>query len=189
MEQEDRRKRKTQQALIEALLGLLAEKTYDQISVNDIVGRADVGRSTFYAHYQDKDDLLRSGFEQVLELLADQVRVSSQERSVQIDATAMFAHAQGHYDLYKVLVWGTGMDVLTRDGHAGLSAKLQESLAPLVAQGGEPAVPLEIVANSLAGTSLLLLKWWLDHKMPYTPEQMNAYLQVLVVPSLREIFG
>ena len=63
MEQEkkDRRTRKTRQLLRDALLALLKEKRYEEISVQDIIERADVARSTFYMHYMDKDDLLTGG--------------------------------------------------------------------------------------------------------------------------------
>src|SRR6185436_15529305 len=54
----DRRIRRSQLLLQNALLALLKEKRYEDISVQDIIERADVARSTFYVHYVDKDDLL-----------------------------------------------------------------------------------------------------------------------------------
>src|SRR6202012_5392571 len=57
----DRRVRRTRDLLHRALLDLIAEKGYPHITVQDILDRADVGRSTFYTHYRDKEDLLRSG--------------------------------------------------------------------------------------------------------------------------------
>ena len=71
--QQDRRTQRTQQTLFDALIDLLKVKHYDAISVKDIIEKANVGRSTFYAHYQTKDDLLKSGFERVLDMLLDQV--------------------------------------------------------------------------------------------------------------------
>ena len=59
----DRRVRKTRQLLREALMELTLERGYDHVTIQDILDRADVGRSTFYAHYHDKDDLLVSEFE------------------------------------------------------------------------------------------------------------------------------
>lgn len=185
----DRRSQRTQQALIEALLALLAEKLYDEISINEIVDRANVGRSTFYAHYQTKDALLQSGFERVLDLLAQHVNVGGSEKDLRLDTTPLFRHAQGHYELYRTLVWGSGYELLTRDGHAALSARLQDRLAPLLPGKPEPHVPLPVLAHSLAGTLLLLLKWWLDHKMPYPPEQMDVFFQQLAMPGARRILG
>ena len=56
----DRRSRRTRQALHQALIRLIVERGYDEITVADIADAADTGRSTFYAHFTDKDDLLRS---------------------------------------------------------------------------------------------------------------------------------
>ncbi len=185
----DRRSQRTQQALIDALFALLAEKHYDEISIHEIVDRANVGRSTFYAHYQSKDELLKSGFERALDLLTQHVCVDVSNQEVRLDATPLFRHAQGHYDLFRTLAWGSGLEVLTGEGHEALSAKLQERLAPELAGKPEPRVPLPIVACSLAGTLLILLKWWLDHKMPYPPERMDDFFQQMAMPGARRILG
>lgn len=185
----DRRSQRTQQALIDALLALLAVKRYDEISINDIIDRANVGRSTFYAHYQAKDDLLKSGFERVLELLIQQFSFSEGDQGLQLDTTLFFRHAQGHYELYRTLVWGSGFDVLTKDGHAALSAKFQESFTLLLSGRPEPSIPLAVLSYSMAGTLLILLKWWLDNKMPYSAEYMDEIFQQLVMPSARKLLG
>ena len=57
----DRRVRRTRKALRDALLTLAARRSWDDISVQDICSAADVGRSTFYAHYDGKDALLANG--------------------------------------------------------------------------------------------------------------------------------
>lgn len=57
-EHSDRRVRRTRDSLHRALIELMIERGYDRVTVSDIIARADVGRSTFYAHYRDKDDLL-----------------------------------------------------------------------------------------------------------------------------------
>ena len=58
MEEQDRRVRRTRNALHRSLIELMMERAYDRITVSDVIARADIGRSTFYAHYRDKDDLL-----------------------------------------------------------------------------------------------------------------------------------
>jgi AcrR family transcriptional regulator len=184
---QDRRSQRTQQTLIEALLALLTVKHYDEISVNDIIERANVGRSTFYAHYQDKDDLLKRGFERVLDMLIHHISFSEADEGLRLDTTQLFRHAQGHYELYRTLVWGSGFELLTRDGHAALSAKFQESFTRLCQGMPEPSIPLDILSYSMAGTLLLLLKWWLDHKMPHSPEYMDGVFQQLVMSSARNI--
>jgi len=66
----DRRSQRTQQALGHALVELMTEKGYDAISIKDIIERANVGRSTFYSHYVDKDDLFVSQMDQVMDMLS-----------------------------------------------------------------------------------------------------------------------
>ncbi len=188
-QRQDRRSQRTQQALMDALIALLAVKHYDEISINDIIDRANVGRSTFYAHYQTKDDLLKSGFERVLDMLIQQIRFSEVDQDLQLDTTPLFRHATGHYELYRTLVWGSGFELLTRDGHAALSAKFQESFNRLLPGKPELSIPLPVLSYSMAGSLLILLKWWLDNKMPYSPEYMDEIFQQLVMTGARNTLG
>ena len=188
-QRQDRRSQRTQQTLMDALIALLAVKHYDEISINDIIDRANVGRSTFYAHYQGKDDLLKSGFERVLDMLIHHISFSETDQDLRLDTTPLFRHAQGHYELYRTLVWGSGFDLLTKDGHAALSAKFQENFTQLLSGKPDPSIPLAVLSYSMAGTLLILLKWWLDNKMPYSPEYMDEIFQRLVMSSARNILG
>jgi AcrR family transcriptional regulator len=186
-QRQDRRSQRTQRALMDALIALLAVKNYDEISINDIVDHANVGRATFYVHFQDKDDLLRNGFERVLDMLIQHISLVEADQNLQLDTTPLFLHAKGHYELYRMLVWGSGFEVLTKDGHAALSAKFLESFTLFLSGKPEPPVPLAILSYSVAGTLLMLLKWWLDNKMPYSPEYMNGIFQQLVMPNIQNI--
>jgi len=185
--QEDRRTQRTQQALIDALLDLLKVKHYDAISVKDIIEKANVGRSTFYAHYQTKDDLLKSGFESVLDMLLDQVVFDETERNLTLDTTPLFRHAQGHVKLFRILAWGSGFDLITMQGQAALSGKILQRLSPFISREKQPAVPLPILSYSLAGSFLILLKWWLENDMPGSPEYMDGIIQQLIMPGFRNV--
>jgi AcrR family transcriptional regulator len=188
-QRQDRRSQRTQQALMDALIALLTVKHYDEISINDIVDHANVGRSTFYAHYQTKDDLLKSGFERVLDMLTHHISFGETSQDLRLDTTQLFRHAQGHYELYRTLVWGSGFDLLTKNGHVALSAKFQENFDQFLSGKLEPSIPLAVLSYSMAGTLLILLKWWLDNKMPYSPEYMDEIFQQLVMSSVRNILG
>lgn len=185
----DRRSQRTQQLLLEALIELLGVKHYDKISVNDIITRANVGRSTFYAHFQTKDELLKSGFERALDMLIDPINFDEANPYLRLDTTPFFRHAQGHYELYRTLAWGSGYELLTRDGHAKLSAKFQKRLTALLSGRPAPTVPLPVLCYAMAGTLLILLQWWLDNKMPYSPEQMDEIFQQVTLSSVRDILG
>jgi AcrR family transcriptional regulator len=186
-EKMDRRSQRTRQLLMQALLELVCTENYDKITIQDIVDHANVGRSTFYVHFQDKNDLLRSGFGHVLDTTVQQIKLDHEGQLI-FDTAVLFQHATGHYEVYKTLIWGSGHDVMISDGHEMLSLKIEDRLALLLPEDYLPPVPLTIVAYSVAGTLLLLLKWWLDNKMPHPPERMNAIFQQLVMPGIRECF-
>jgi len=114
---------------------------------------------------------------------------SENDSHLELDTTALFQHASGHYELYKTLTWGSGMDILTRDGHNTLSLKIQERLTQLMSDNKKTSISLSILSYHLAGSLLLLLKWWLDNKMPNTPQQMNDIVQQLVMPGIRTTLG
>jgi AcrR family transcriptional regulator len=175
----DRRSQRTRQALHNALIELMLEKHYGAITVQDIIDKANIGRSTFYAHYRDKEDLLTSQIEEMI----SQYQEATKETNGLLPTLMIFHHTQEHYRLYKALVWGQGIDVVFKafEGYLNgyLEAALKEKLGHQVA-----AIPLPMIANFTTGAFLTLLKWWLDNNMPATPEQMDTYFRQLIIPSL-----
>jgi AcrR family transcriptional regulator len=189
LQQQDRRTQRTQQTLFEALIDLLKVKHYDAISVKDIIEKANVGRSTFYAHYQTKDDLLKSGFERVLDMLLEQVVFDEALRIFTLDTAPLFRHAQNHSELYRTLAWGTGFEVITTQGQASLGEKFRQRFSLLVSSDRQPTVPLSALSYSLSGSLLILLKWWLENGMPGSPETMDGIFQQLIMPGVRSALG
>jgi len=181
---EDRRSKRSEQALIDALIDLMNGRAYDSISIKEIVEKANVGRATFYAHYQSKDDLLKSGFERILASTLEHLVFSTNEQNLTVNVSSLFQHASGHYHLYKNLMRGTGFAILTKDELKVLSEKLQEKLSLYIPDESNRSVQLNVLSHFFAGNLLLFLKWWLDHKMPYPPEKMNDMFQVLVMPGI-----
>lgn len=186
----DRRVQRTRHLLNHALMSLIVEKDYDSITVQNIIDRANIGRSTFYAHYQDKDDLLMSGLEQVVRKLIGSVETSPvedggkwEDRQI-LDTLPIFRHAQEQYHLHKAIVGGRGIDFLIKTIQNYLSGHLQEKIKSLLPDGQSPSVPPIVMANYLAGTFLTLLTWWLDNNMPYPPERMDEIFQELVTPGV-----
>src|SRR3982074_3871002 len=110
-EQTDRRIPRTREMLQQALMSLILKKDYEAITIQDICDEANVGRSTFYAHYTSKDDLKRKGFEHLRKELVDRQREAQaasgeiKDRSLSFSLT-MFEHARDHIDLYRALVGG-----------------------------------------------------------------------------------
>jgi len=181
----DRRSRRTRRLIAEALIALMLEGRYDHITVQEIIDRADVGRSTFYAHYRDKEDVLTSEVERVLALLhLDPDDTGGQQL---LPSLRLFRHVQEQHHLYHALVRGHGVDLLYETGQRYLSARVAQRLAVLASDGPAPAVPLPILADYVAGAFLSLLRWWLEHQRPYTPEQMHAIFQQVVLPGVEAV--
>src|SRR5215216_7578048 len=100
----DRRIRRTRELLRRALFSLIQEQGYDRITVQDLLDRADIGRSTFYAHYRDKDDLLRSAFEDIRSALAAERKAVEQAPGASGQflqpLLVVFRHVEGHRHLW-----------------------------------------------------------------------------------------
>ncbi|MBN9310326.1 MAG: TetR/AcrR family transcriptional regulator [Devosia sp.] len=102
----DRRVRKTREALYSAFVALIVERGYDAISVQDIIDAADVGRTTFYAHFKSKDELLKFGFGRLRDDLSTVLRGVSGRPWSFVDP--LLVHARSHSGLYRALLSGSG---------------------------------------------------------------------------------
>ena len=186
----DRRVQRTRQLLNRALMELIVEKGYDSVTVQDIIDRANLGRSTFYAHYQDKDDLLFSGIDEVVHSLIWGNDVVSKDKhrkgtTLRILSTEpIFRHAQEEYQLHKAIFAGSGLEAMHKEIQNHLCSHIEEQISQLLPAGKSPAINLSVISNYLAGALLTLLIWWLDNDMPYTPEQMDVLYQDLSMPGV-----
>ena len=180
----DRRSQRTRQALGDALVELMAEKGYDAISITDIIERANVGRSTFYSHYADKDELFVRQMDRVMDMLSQHVPPGTPDGNPFFPSLGLFQHIQEQWKLFKSHAWGTGIDILTKRMQKSLSEKIE---GRLLAGGQTFEVPVTVIANFLAGSFLSMLRWWMDNKMTYTPEQMDEMFRKLALPGIDSI--
>ncbi len=170
MHNEDRRVRRTRRLLKEALIALVAEKGYDAVTVEEITERADVGRTTFYLHYQDKDDLLLEVTGQVADQLEKQILnlLHIKEVSIEDIAPMIFKLAGENLRMYRIIMSGQCgpkifkqfQDTLTRLFRRVLKVEIKKSAV-------QPAIPLDLAATYLWGALQSTLVWWLDNDMPY----------------------
>lgn len=176
---QDRRSERTRRLLSEAFVELLREKGYNAITVSDIIDRANVGRSTFYAHYRDKDDLFMNELDRVIEALSQ--HLPAQEEMPFFPSLGLFRHVGEEYELYKALLWTPGIDLLIKHMQKSLSHRIEQRFQE---SNMESEVPLPIMANFIAGSFLTLLKWWLENKMVYAPEQMDQIFKKLTLAGI-----
>ena len=141
----DRRIERTRQLLQEALIAVILEKGFEAATVQDVIDRANVGRSTFYAHFQDKEDLLLSGFEHLrAEFEKHLLSASVTSTSPWELSLSMFQHAEGQRQLYKALAGKQGGNVVITYIQKYLATYLSEHLKQQLKKRKNP-FPYEIL--------------------------------------------
>jgi AcrR family transcriptional regulator len=177
--QADRRVRRTRQLLIDALLALIVERGYEALTVQDILDRADVGRSTFYAHFREKDDLLQAAFGRLRGVLEGQTRGPA--TSLPEVSLELFRHTAEHRPLYQAMVGRPSGSMLNRAIHDLLSVYVRAHFERLA---DRLPVPVEVAAQYYVSALLGLLTWWLDGERPYSAAEMDLMFRQLVLPML-----
>lgn len=191
----DRRINRTRRLLREALTALILEKGYDAVTIEDITRRADLGRTTFYLHYRDKEHLFLESIEQSANELARQisqipVEILFNERGegAGLPIALVFEHAAQNADLYRA--------VLRSEGSIKATSRLRELTAQYALEftrlwwqrdglNADLPMPLEVIAQFFAASLLGTLVWWLEAGMPYPPREMSAFFRRLVLEGLR----
>jgi AcrR family transcriptional regulator len=199
----DRRVSRTRRNLQGSLLSLILEKGYDSVTVEEITNRADLGRTTFYLHYRDKEDLLMQAVQDLVDDLVSElsqipfdswkVRNKADSGDVYVPAIALaFHHVAIHADLYKVLLRGEGtysaLKRLRQILNDAISGLLQYFTA-LTHVELRPQVPIDVFLNGLAGAWIGLMTWWLEENMPYSSEEMAVMYQRMFMRSTSEVLG
>lgn len=191
----DRRVRRTREALHKALMSLALEKKYDAITVQEVLDRADIGRSTFYAHFQDKDELLISGIQHLrvtLETaLEQQKKAAKRHENVIAFSRAMFEHAYGFREIYFALL-NTGAWPMVRQ-------QLQEVVEELIRREckaevaklktANSDVPIDLFTHYLTAAFFAVLIWWMDRRSRLSPPQIDEVFRSLVLPTVHAVLG
>ncbi len=189
-DKQDRRSQRTRHLVSSAMMELLLEKRYDAITVQDMLDRAGIGRSTFYAHYFDKEDVLASIAEQMLETFGQQLFKRDAGQGI-VPSLELFRHVYQHPQRqhFQAMLRGHAGELLWETGQVFLSRNIEQALTSACAGKRSPSIPLAVVAQYLAGAFLNLFKWWLEAEMPYAPEQIDSIFQQLALPGVWATIG
>lgn len=173
----DRRVQRTRQLLQKALSELILDKGYEKVTVQDVIDRANVGRSTFYAHFEDKEQLLLSGFEplraQFEEFLSG---TTFDNESPWALSLTMFQQVQKQQGGYITLTH------VQKFLYGYLLDHLKQQLPKR-----NKNIPPELLAHYVASSFIALMTWWIDNNYPRSAEQMNEYFRQLVEPGTTAI--
>lgn len=187
---EDRRVRRTRDLVRGALFALIQEKGFEALSVQDIIDRANVGRATFYAHFDNKEDLLVSGFDELRASLKERqrealARGSGVDERVFAFSHDLLVHASEHRNLFQAMAGKRSGAVVQQAMHKLLLDLARDDIRSAGARGDARAMPTEALAQFIAGGLFGLLIWWLTGNMRLTAEELNAIFRRLALPGIK----
>ncbi len=184
----DRRQRKTREAIFDAFSELLMYHSYSQITVQEIIDSADVGRTTFYAHFPTKDDLLREMCAEMFAHVfseAPEAEPTHDFSDTHDDPKAMVTHV-----LYHLREHGKKMMVLLTCESGELFRRyFDEYFCALVMEHilkgekqKEKGLPKELLVNHISSSFVSLVRWWLEQQMKQSPEEIADYFMAVILP-------
>lgn len=185
----DRRALRTRQSLHRALIQLTIERDYDDITVSDITDAANVGRSTFYAHFTDKDDLLRSGTGHFRAMLLHEHRRAvadgdSLEQRLLGFSAFMTAHLKEQHKLYRALMRGRAGSIILDKFRQFLCEILRAELAAVADKRPAVIQPSEVTVQFIVGAYMSIVTWWLDRGGKEPPAEIDRAFRQLAMGSL-----
>jgi AcrR family transcriptional regulator len=176
----DQRVRRTRDRLGDAIIELVQEKPFDSITVQEVLDRAEVGRSTFYLHYRDKNDLFVSDVDEFLGLFASMLSRHGESSDRVAPVREFFAHVADARRLYDAMVAAGKLPDFTELAQAHFARSIEARLIEIPRARGIDAEERVVLAQAAAGAMLSLLTWWLRQATRPTPEMMDDRFHALV---------
>ena len=186
----DRRQQKTRMAIFNAFEMLLTQKNYNKITVRDIIDAANVGRTTFYAHFQTKDDLLEelctSLFNHVFAQYSDPEcthNFSFSEGETKDIVTHILYHLKEKGNNIARLLTGESSDIFL----SYFKSYLDEMLAKYLLSGmlhENSRIPESFLRNHISGSFVNMVQWWFARGRKESPEELADYFLSVIEPVL-----
>ncbi len=191
----DRRVQKTRQLLKDALIALISEKGFEAVTIQDILDRANVGRSTFYIHFDNKHDLLHSCFEEFSRLFEQHnIDISNNEKSpgyfFKSDFTLnLFRFIEQNHRLFKAILGKDGIAMFSSPIQDYIFAHISETLRVLKQNKKQASLQFEILAHYLTSAFIGTLKWWIDRGMPCTAEELDGNFKKFALYDIQQVLN
>jgi len=186
----DRRQKKTRTAIFDAFASLLAEKQYHQISVQEIIDRADIGRSTFYAHFETKDYLLKDLCEELFGHIVDTAMglpKGDYHCSFNGESESVFLHLLRHLQENDSNILG----LLSSQNNEIFLRYFKSNLKELIKKQyidkrsfKATELPQDYLVNHISATFVETVEWWISYGMNESPELINEYFLAVTEPIL-----
>lgn len=183
----DRRQKRTRTAIFTAFETLLEDKNYNHITVQNILDAANIGRSTFYAHFETKDALLKAICQELFQHIVDSAVDASHTQglySTQAAPKSIFCHLLQHLEKQNNMVrllCGENGDLFQRYFKDSLNELVR---AQVIGSTGSrnPDLPLEFLVNHISGSFVEMVLWWVKENRQYTPEELDRYFCMVIQP-------
>lgn len=189
----DRRQRKTREAIFQSFISLLSHKNYSSISVQDIIDSADIGRTTFYAHFETKDYLLKALCEELFRHLTDGtdfVPCDGIYSSSANEFDAVFLHLLNHLNKNDLNILG----LLSSQNNEIFLMYFKDNLKKLVRNLyadnkllKHSSVPEDFLINHISSSFVEAVRWWVSDNKKLSPEEVNSYFLQVIQPLLNWI--
>jgi AcrR family transcriptional regulator len=182
----DRRVRKTREAIREALMTLIARKGYDLVTVEDIIEKADIGRATFYTHFESKEDVLRTAMGELRKSLSQYENGTySGEKRLFNFSLELLRHVGGNQALYPALIGKRGGALVLRLWSEFVADLAREDLNAFF--GSRDAQPKELLTQFLVGAFISTTMWWVDNGAKEEPEEIDAFFRSLAMSGISTV--
>lgn len=184
MQKEDLRVKRTKKLLADALKDLMSEKPFEKIKVVDICERALVHRATFYAHFEDKYQLLRyciRNYESSFDKPDTTVHTIEGYKSYYLDiASDIFTNLAQGKRLTRSLVKKNKEDSLLTNIRYGIIKKIDGKLENCEKAGIDFPIPKEVIASFFGGGCISMAEWWIENDMPIPVNELILFLKQLI---------
>jgi AcrR family transcriptional regulator len=176
----DIRVRRTRTRLGAALTSLMSEKPFDQITLQEVLERAGVGRSTFYVHFSDKDDLWLTQLEGFLEQVTNALDRREEDSFRVLPVAELLAHIGSQKKLYRTMVDSGRIHGFFDLAEGYFARAIERRLKRSPRTSNLSAAQVAALSYGLAGSLLSQLKWWMDHDCKESPQAMDELFHSMV---------
>lgn len=187
----DRRVERSRELLLDALVSLLMERGYERLTIQNLLDRAGVGRATFYAHFQNKEDLLSSSVARLRGFLTAQRDCTGPNKGSEAGqlrfAPPFFQHLESHRRIYH--------STIGRDSEFTVEQHMQRMLRELVREdiesshkGKANAAAVDLAVRYAVGTLWAIVTWWMESKHPLPALEIDSLFRHTALPGLKAIF-
>lgn len=186
----DRRQQKTKAAIFNAFRSLLEKKSFNHITVQEILDRANIGRSTFYAHFQTKDELLKYVCEELFGHIVSSARekthlhgLNSKKETSQSIFCHLLYHLQENDSNILELLSCENSEIFLRYFKNSLKELIQTEIVGQ-SQNQPYDLPVDFLVNHISGSFVEMVLWWIQNKRQQTPEELDRYFRAVIEPVL-----